>query len=170
MQQTDSTVEEQLRAQRDQMRREHSIGVVRLLKGLHDRLGEPLVAALGDLAAENARARWSAAAAARDTHTIEDLIALLWEPLRPAGFEYTTGPVAGGVRVVCTRCPQAEIAAQVEGGAPLLYQMTCATDPHLAAAFNPRIGLRRAKTLMQGDDCCEFVYFYRDDAGPDSEA
>lgn len=166
----ESTLEEQLRAQRDQMRRGHSIGLLRLLKGLHDRLGEPLVGALGDLAAENARARWSTIAAERESHTIEDLIVLLWEPLRPAGFEYLTEPAASGVRVVCTRCPQAEIAAQVEGGAPLLYQMTCATDPHLAAAFNPRIGLRRAKTLMQGDDCCEFVYFYRDDAPPNPEA
>lgn len=170
MQQADSSLEEQLRAQRDRLRRDHSVGMVRLLKELHDRLGEPLVAALGDLAAENVRARWGATAATRDTHTIEDLIALLWEPLRPAGFEHTVEPVAEGVRVICTRCPQAEIAAQVEGGAPLLYQMTCATDPHLAAAFNPRIGLRRPKTLMQGDDCCEFIYFYRDDAEPDPEA
>jgi len=156
------TLEDQLRSQRDQLRRGHSIGMLHLLKGLHDRLGAPLVEALEDLAAENARAQWSAVAAQQTSHTIEDLIAALWEPLRPYGFEYTTEATCETVRLRCTRCPQAEIAQNVEGGAPLLFAMTCATDPHIAAAFNPCIGLRRTKTLLQGDDYCEFEYFYRD--------
>lgn len=162
MNEPNATIEEQLRDQREQLRRGHSIGVLHLLKGLHDRLGEPLAEALADLAGENARARWSAIAMQQPSRTIEDLIDLLWEPLRSEGFEFTANRVDNGVLVCCTRCPQAEIARQVEGGAPLLYAMTCGTDPAIAAAFNPRIALRRTSTLMQGDDCCEFLYFYQD--------
>ena len=33
----------------------------------------------------------------------------------------------------------------------------CEGDGPAAAAFNPAIRLKRTKTLMEGDDCCDHV-------------
>jgi hypothetical protein len=47
--------------------------------------------------------------------------------------------------------------------AALGYVMFCATDFPLASVFNPRLRLERTKTLMQGDDCCDFHYVWEED-------
>jgi hypothetical protein len=40
--------------------------------------------------------------------------------------------------------------------------MLCDTDFPSTKAFNPRLRLERTKTIMQGDDCCNFVYHWDD--------
>jgi len=35
----------------------------------------------------------------------------------------------------------------------------CEADGPIAAAFNPRIRFQRTKTLMEGNDCCDHVYY-----------
>ena len=35
----------------------------------------------------------------------------------------------------------------------------CAADGPIAAAFNPRIRFQRTQTLMEGNDCCDHVYY-----------
>jgi hypothetical protein len=47
--------------------------------------------------------------------------------------------------------------------AGLGYVMFYATDFPLARVFNPRLLLERTKTLMQGDDCCDFHYVWEKD-------
>jgi hypothetical protein len=36
------------------------------------------------------------------------------------------------------------------------YAVCCSGDPAMCQAFNPRMQLIRNKTLMQGDDCCDY--------------
>lgn len=46
-------------------------------------------------------------------------------------------------------------------GVPELgYIMFCATDFPLAQLLNPKLKLERSKTLMQGDECCDFHYIW----------
>jgi hypothetical protein len=38
------------------------------------------------------------------------------------------------------------------------YAFECGTDIHTCRAYHPALRLKRDKTLMMGDDCCDFVY------------
>ena len=49
-----------------------------------------------------------------------------------------------------------------EHAGDLGYCLECATDPIFAETCNPKLSLERQRTLMQGDDCCEFVYTWND--------
>ena len=40
--------------------------------------------------------------------TIDDLIKILWEPLKKDGFEYTIEKTSSGTQMKCTKCPYAE--------------------------------------------------------------
>lgn len=46
--------------------------------------------------------------------------------------------------------------------ADLGYVICCQQDFASAKAQNPRIGLKRTKTLMQGDDCCDHIYYWEE--------
>ena len=46
--------------------------------------------------------------------------------------------------------------------ADLGYVICCQPDFASAKAQNPRIGLKRMKTLMQGDDCCDHIYYWEE--------
>ena len=43
----------------------------------------------------------------------------------------------------------------------LMYQHTCSVDECIATTFNPQIGFRRTKTLMQGDEYCDHFYYMK---------
>ena len=42
-----------------------------------------------------------------------------------------------------------------------LYHHTCSADEAMVSGFNPKIGFRRTKTLMQGDDYCDHYYYMK---------
>lgn len=56
-----------------------------------------------------------------------------------------------------TRCLWAEAFRDL--GAPDLGFWICEGDGPAAAAFNPRIRFQREHTLMEGDDCCDHVFY-----------
>ncbi len=56
-----------------------------------------------------------------------------------------------------TRCLWAEIFPALDATDIGLW--ICQADGPAAAAFNPEIGFERTRTLMEGDDCCDHVYF-----------
>jgi hypothetical protein len=43
------------------------------------------------------------------------------------------------------------------------YLWTCKTDFATTKAFHPDIVMIREKSLMQGDDCCEFTWYWKED-------
>ena len=159
---SESPVGKQLQEQRNQLQRAFMGRLVFLLRGLEQRLGDPLVAAVNDTMGEAIRAEWARLAEQTGSNTIEDLIRLLWEPLRSQGFEYTQEPRADGVQMRCTRCPVADRAREMHA-ADWMFRLDCGADEHIVTGFNPKIGFRRTKTLMQGDDCCDHFYFYKED-------
>jgi hypothetical protein len=93
--------------------------------------------------------------------SIEDLVNIIWEPLRKQGLEFSIEHVDSGIQMKCTKCPVADLYKQV-GGTEWGYHLYCAADKHIAEAFNPNIGFRRSKTLMEGHDCCNHFYFWKD--------
>jgi hypothetical protein len=56
-----------------------------------------------------------------------------------------------------TRCMWAEIFCSLD--AEEIGFWLCEADGPVAAAFNPRIRFRRTRTLMEGDDYCDHVFY-----------
>lgn len=93
--------------------------------------------------------------------TIDDLINVLWEPLRNRGYEFTIERSEKGVQMECTVCPLANLYKAL-GGTDWGYHLYCSADEYLVKGFNPKIGFKRLKTLMEGHNCCDHFYFIKD--------
>lgn len=63
-----------------------------------------------------------------------------------------------------TRCLYAEIFREL--GEPELGFMFCAGDDPAVRAFNPDLGFRRTKVLMNGDEICDHVFLVEKDETP----
>ena len=133
---------------------------INLLEILKNQFGPMIVEVLIDLVAGKEREHWTKIAQQVENHTIEDFIHLLWAPLPSIGFEFTIEQREDGTQMSCSRCPIYDLA-QATGGAEWLYLIECGRDFHNVSAFNPKIGFRRTKTLMEGHDCCDHFYFMR---------
>ncbi len=94
-------------------------------------------------------------------NSIDDLVNVLWEPLREKGYAFTLEKTEPGVQVNCTACPFATMYRSL-GGAEWGYALYCAVDEDLTKAFNPEIGFKRTKTLMEGHSNCDHFYFMRE--------
>lgn len=67
----------------------------------------------------------------------------------------------GSVTYKVTECIWAEKMKEL--GASDLGQLTmCDIDFLTASAYHPKIKLIREKTIMNGDDCCDFTYVWKD--------
>jgi hypothetical protein len=56
-----------------------------------------------------------------------------------------------------TRCLYAEIFRELEE--PELGQVMCARDEPWVKSFNPKLAFERSKTLMNGDQDCDNIYY-----------
>jgi predicted ArsR family transcriptional regulator len=130
-----------------------------LLNALKDKFGPEVVEVVAQANSKAVCQQYLVQAAGQGS--IEDLINLLWEPLRSKGYEFTTQQAENGVQMKCTACPWAMLYKNL-GGAEWGYHLYCAADEHLVAGFNPAIGFKRTKTLMEGHDCCDHFYFMKD--------
>ena len=60
-----------------------------------------------------------------------------------------------------TRCMWAEVFGELD--AQDIGTWLCEGDGRVAAIFNPEIAFSRTKTLMMGDDCCDHIFYVRDE-------
>ena len=58
-----------------------------------------------------------------------------------------------------TRCLYAEILREL--GEPELGLVICARDEPWVKSYNPGLGFRRTKTLMEGDQVCDHVFYVK---------
>jgi predicted ArsR family transcriptional regulator len=139
----------------------HNREKVALLVALKKRFGSEVVTVVGEVIAERAQRYGSMIAQRQGGSSIEDLLRLLWEPERANGLEYTIERRADGVQIRCTRCPMCDLAREIDSQ-EWMYHLVCAADPHIASGFNPKIGLRRTTTVMEGHDSCDHFYFMKE--------
>lgn len=92
--------------------------------------------------------------------SIEELIEILWEPLKKDGFEYSIENRSDGVQMKCTKCPYADLYKSLDS-VKIGYILYCAQDQYLNEGFNKNIGFKRTKTIMEGDDYCDHFYFMK---------
>ena len=132
-----------------------------LLKIMKERFGEEAYDVIWEANSERVKEAWRKKAEEYGDNSIESLIKLLWEPLQQHGFEYTMEKTDSRVQFKCTKCPTADRALRLGVGEQVYYFM-CINDFAVAEGFNPNIGFTMTKTLMQGDDCCNHFYYYKD--------
>jgi len=128
-----------------------------LKQALGEQVGEIVAAARG----QKVEAQWRKIAQDYGSNDIEALKATLWKWVEDAGFEFTVSETAEGTQFRVTKCPMAEMARSVNA-AEWGYVCYCADDAHIVAGFNPAMGFRRTKTLMQGHDCCDHFYYMKE--------
>ena len=132
-----------------------------LLKIMKDHFGEEAYQVLVKDAGERTRQQWSKIAEESGDNSLEAYIKHSWEEHSSEGFEYITEETESGFHINCIKCPRHEIAKRLEITEQMFY-VFCEGDSYMVEGFNPNIGLKRTKTLMQGDDCCDFFYYYKD--------
>jgi predicted ArsR family transcriptional regulator len=111
--------------------------------------------------AKKLEANWRKIAEAHSRNDIQGIKETLWQWVLDAGIEYEFEDTAEGTQFRVTRCPLAEMAREI-GAADWGFICFCADDPPMVAGFNPKMGFRRTKTLMEGHDCCDHFYFMKD--------
>ena len=160
----EAQVQERLQAQERKMRDEFDdimfSQMSRLLKLMKEHFGEEVYQVFVEEKSDGIRRRWSKIAEEHGDNSIESLIKLIWDPL-PQDFEYTMEKTEAGFQFKCTKCPVADKALRLGIGEQMYYAI-CKNDFAAAEGFNPNIGFTMTKTLMQGDDCCNHLYYYHE--------
>lgn len=153
---------ELLQSQQQRLSRLYMQDTVALLTARREKLGDEVLTVAEQYTGDGMRRHFAEMASRHGSNSIADLIQLLWEPMLARGQEYTMEARDGGVQIRCTKCYLQEWAA--EWGAPeVAYRLTCSTDPYIVEGFNPKIGFRRDKTLMEGHDCCNHFYYLKEE-------
>ena len=93
--------------------------------------------------------------------SLEAFIKDQWELLPEQGYENTVSKTEAGFLMNVTKCPLHDLAKK-QGITEQMFYMCCEGDQYAPEGFNPDIGFKRSKTLMQGDDCCNHFYFYKE--------
>jgi hypothetical protein len=132
-----------------------------LLNDLASRYGEGKVLSVVDgIIESDCRIGWHKTAQ-ESGNELQTFIAMLWEPLRGAGFEYTMERSGKITQFGVTRCPLALLAREI-GAETWLYHLACLTDEPSIQGFNPGIAFHRTQTLMQGHPVCDHRYTIKD--------
>jgi len=113
--------------------------------------------------AKKMREIWRNIALDHGKNDIEGLRETLWTWCEAAGFEFSVTETDEGTQFHVTKCPLAEFARELQA-ADWGYICYCADDPHIVAGFNPAMGFRRTKTLMEGHECCDHFYYMKSES------
>lgn len=132
--------------------------LVVFLEKLRSEYGDQISQITSDLVAKEEHLRWCSARQEIEDHSIDGFIHAAWEPLRSLGFVFEVNKKEDGAQIHCTSCPIHQLSKMI-GGAKWLAILECNKDLHNVEAFNPKIGMRRTKTLMKGDSHCDHYYY-----------
>ena len=128
------------------------------LNALRDVFGEQVEEIVLESRAKKIEADWRKIAEEHGRNDIQGIKETLWTWVLDEGIEYEVTDTEEGTQFRVTRCPLAEMAQEL-GATDWGFICFCADDPPMVAGFNPKMGFRRTKTLMEGHDCCDHFYF-----------
>lgn len=132
--------------------------MARLLQIMKKRFGEEVYQVLVKEQREMIRSHFSKIVEESGDNSIEAFIKLIWGSFLG---EYTMEETESGFQMICTKCPMDDLAKR-HGITEQMFYQYCVNDEFNMEGFNPNIGFKRTKTLMQGDDCCDHFYYYKD--------
>jgi hypothetical protein len=134
--------------------------IIDQLNHLYKKFGKKVIDIVEKISAKNSFLQWGEISRNASSHTINDLIRLLWEPSIERGCKYTMEILKDGVQMNCTSFPYYDLAKEING-VKWMYSLWCKADPFIVEGFNPDIGFKRTKTLMQGHKYCNHFYFLK---------
>ncbi len=109
---------------------------------------------------------WSSRIAKKDLkrgkmNNIQGIIDFIWEPLKDMDFKFFFKKKEKDfVEIRVTKCPLADWA-KAKGIEKWIYYYHCMSDPAIVEGYNPKIGFKRSKVIMQGDGYCDHCYFIK---------
>lgn len=159
MDNAEELLREKLAEQGQFMYKDFMIRTITMLDRMKGRFGQDVYAVVEEMVADRTLIAWRQIAQQEEHHSVDDLVRILWEPLKNQGFEYSIERREDGIQIYCTKCPICDLAQEISGQEWMVY-LNCGTDPHIVQGFNPEIQFKRTKTLMQGHDCCDHFYGY----------
>jgi predicted ArsR family transcriptional regulator len=128
---------------------------------LKQEFGEQVVEIVAKERGKKVQENWRRIAKEHGRNDIEGIKQTLWQWVAEAGFEFIEIETEeDGTQFHVTKCPLADMAREL-GAEDWGVTCYCADDPHIVAGFNPDIGFRRTKTLMEGDPYCDQFYFLK---------
>ena len=139
----------------------HNREKIILLDALKDRFGSEVVTVVDEVVAKRAHRYGSMISQREGVDSLADFIQLFWEQEQGGGLNFSIEQLSEGVQIYCTACPMYDLACEINSR-EWMYHLICAADPYIVDGFNPKIGFRRTKTLMKGDDCCNHFYFMKE--------
>jgi predicted ArsR family transcriptional regulator len=131
------------------------------LNALREVFGKQVEEIVLESRAKKIEADWRKIAEEHGRNDIQGMKETLWKWVLDEGIEYEVTDTEEGTQFRVTRCPLAEMAQELNA-TDWGYICFCADDPPMVAGFNPKMGFRRTKTLMEGHDCCDHFYFMRE--------
>lgn len=147
--------------QEQQVQEREYLAAAQVLKIMKEHFGDEAYQVYVKADGENAHLDFGKFAEVIGDNSIEALINNQFESYREQGLDYTVEKTESGFQLHITKCRGYEIAKRY-GITEQMFYMCCACDEIIAEAVNPNIGLKRTKTLMQGDSCCDHFYYYKD--------
>ncbi|MEM4734096.1 MAG: L-2-amino-thiazoline-4-carboxylic acid hydrolase [Candidatus Thorarchaeota archaeon] len=99
----------------------------------------------------------------REFADVKRLIREWVKELEETGMEMLriVGETETEMTISVTSCVMADVFGALDAR-DVGYVLYCKQDFDAARAIDPRVGLRRAHTLMQGHECCDFTYFWEE--------
>ena len=128
------------------------------LNALREVFGERVEEIVKENRAKKIKAEWRKIAEAHGRNDIQGMKDTLWKWVVDEGIEYDVTDTEEGTQFQVTRCPFAEMAQEL-GAADWGFICYCEDDPPMVAGFNPEMGFRRTKTLMEADEYCDHYYY-----------
>ena len=132
-------------------RDKHLISAVRFLE---EEYGEGVLEALAEYKNARNRDRWREISEETGRSDPEYLFRLFTD--RVHEYEVVRKD-RNALEVIVTRCAHAEVF-QGSDAADVGMRMICMGDYAVVEGFNPDIKFTRPKTLMDGDECCHFIF------------
>lgn len=131
-----------------------------IFQALVESLGEQAVDVILRVKGERTRRQWHGIAEQQAENGIDDLVRVLWKSAPPGFFEFTVEKHGEETHMRVTKCLFSHIATEL-GVNEWGFRLFCEDDPHIVEGFNPEMGFRRSKTLMEGHDCCDHCYWLK---------
>lgn len=128
------------------------------LNGLREVFGQRVEEIVKENRAKKLETDWQKIAEEHGSNDIQGIKDTLWKFVLDVGIEYQVADTAEGTQFRVTRCPFAEMAQEI-GAADWGFICFCEDDYSITAGFNPEMGFRRTKTLMEGHECCDHFYY-----------
>jgi len=136
-------------------------GAAMILRAMKEHYGEEVYQIIVEKQGEHIRNHFKKMAEENGDNSIEAYIKLVYDPCLELGNEFTVEKTEDGYQMYCTKCMPYDGAKRF-GVTEEAYYITCSRDPYMVEGFNPNIGLKRTKTRMQGHDCCDHFFYYKD--------